>query len=150
MVISEISISYHPKFRSCDRPKISSSYEAYQLLHANWDLDRIELNETFAAVLLNKANRVIGIAEISSGGFSGTYVDPKMVFSIALKACCSSIILCHNHPSGNLKPSAADISITSRLVKAGELLDIEVLDHLIISRYGYLSLKDESLMTEVD
>lgn len=69
MVISEISISYQPNFRSCDRPKISSSCEAYQLLYANWDLDRIELNETFAAVLLNKANRVIGIAEISSVAF---------------------------------------------------------------------------------
>lgn len=146
MLISEISISYQPKFRACDRPKINCSEGAYNLLYANWDLHSIELHEKFAILLLNNANHVIGMAEISSGGYSGTCVDPRMVFSIALKSCCSSILLCHNHPSGVLTPSAADISITSRLAKAGELLGIEVVDHLIISRYGYLSLRDEGLM----
>lgn len=102
--------------------------------------------EEFWIVLLNKANHVINKIRISSGGVSGVLVDSKMVFKPALEALASSIILVHNHPSGNLKPSQADIDLTKKLKQAGQYLDIAVLDHLIIAHSGYYSFADESLM----
>jgi DNA repair protein RadC len=77
---------------------------------------------------------------------AGTIADPKVIFSAALKACASSIILSHNHPSGNLKPSNADIQLTKKIVNAGNLLDIAVLDHVIVSAEGYYSFADEGLL----
>ena len=97
-------------------------------------------------MLLNRANRVIGISDISSGGVAGTVADPKVIFVIALKANASSIILTHNHPSGNLNLSQQDISLTNRLKQAGEFLQIDVLDHMIITRDGYYSFADQGLM----
>lgn len=145
-VISEITISYRPKFRPSQRPVITCADDAYRLLSENWDQDRMELCEQFAILLLNRTRNVIGMATLSTGGHSGTVVDAKMVFSVALKACASSIILCHNHPSGNLKPSNADIRVTANLKGAGLLLDILVDDHIIIGRYGYCSLLDDGMM----
>ena len=83
---------------------------------------------------------------VSRGGVSGTVVDPKIIFKIAVEHLASSIILCHNHPSGNLKPSDADISLTKKIKEAGALLEIPILDHLIISDTGYFSFADEGLM----
>ena len=102
--------------------------------------------EQFKVMLLNRAGKILGIVEISTGGFSGTVADPKVIFGIALKAGASSIILAHNHPSGNLKPSEADKHLTSKICGAGNFLDIAVFDHLIITSEGYLSLLDEGLM----
>lgn len=144
--VSEINVSYHPKFKASERPKVSTSKEVYNILANNWDLDKIELLEQFKILLLNRANKVIGIYEVSSGGMAGTIADPKLIFSTALKACASSIILSHNHPSGNLKPSQADITLTKKIKTAGNFLDIEVLDHLIITSEGYYSFADEGLM----
>jgi DNA repair protein RadC len=88
----------------------------------------------------------LGVMSISKGGVSGTVVDPKLVFSGALKALACSIILSHSHPSGNTKPSQADIAITKRLKQGGELLDIGILDHLIITPDAYYSFADEGLI----
>jgi len=145
-MVSEIKVSYQPKFKACEKPKVTQSKDAYNILFYNWDQGRIEMTEQFFILLLNRANNVIGMTEISSGGFSGTLVDPKVVFSIALKSCASSIILCHNHPSGNLQPSEADLSMTKRLVDAGKLLDLMVLDHIILTKHNYFSFGDEGLL----
>ena len=102
--VSEINVTYRPKFKASERPKVSTSKEVYDILLNNWDLDKMKLLEQFKILLLNRANRVIGIYEVSSGGMAGTVADPKLIFSTALKGCASSIILSHNHPSGNLKP----------------------------------------------
>ena len=88
----------------------------------------------------------LGIYHLSKGGIAGTVVDPKIVFSVALKSAASSLILIHNHPSGNLQPSEADKTITKKLVDAAKLLDINVLDHLIISIESYYSFADEGLL----
>ena len=93
--VSEINVSYRPMFKASERPKVSTSKEVYDILFNNWDLDKIELLEQFKILLLNRANRVIGIYEVSSGGMAGTVADPKLIFSTALKACASSIILVH-------------------------------------------------------
>lgn len=144
--VSEIKVSYHPKFKACERPKINTSRNAYDLLYNNWDLGRIQLQEQFFIVLLNRANYVIGMKEISAGGMSGTIADPKLIFSTALKCHAANIIISHNHPSGNLKPSSEDLSLTQRVVEAGKLLDLHVLDHIIMTSNGYYSFGDEGLI----
>lgn len=94
-VVAEIQLSYHPAVKPSQRPKVSTSVEVYELLKANWDTDRLELQEQFKVMLLNRANRVLGIVEISSGGMTGTVSDPKLIFGVALKAAACSIILSH-------------------------------------------------------
>jgi DNA repair protein RadC len=123
-----------------EKPQIRSSRDAFTLLAPLLaDLPQ----EQFWILLLNRANRVIGRQLISSGGVSGTVVDAKLVFKKALEATASSIILCHNHPSGNARPSQADIDITRKLKTAGSTLDITVLDHLIVCDQQYYSFADE-------
>ncbi|MBT8232485.1 MAG: DNA repair protein RadC [Saprospiraceae bacterium] len=125
------------------KPKIVSSQDAYECVHSLMsDLD----HEVFKIILLNRSNCILKVETISVGGVSGTVVDPKIVFKKALSIQASSIILVHNHPSGNLQPSKADLSITKKISNAGEVLDIKVLDHLIISEMGYFSFADEGLM----
>ncbi len=126
-----------------EKPKISSSKEAYQeLKDLFYELD----HEQFWILLLSRANRIIIKKQISAGGVSGTVVDSKIIFKTALEHLASGIILFHNHPSGNLKPSRADIEITKKLMAAGKHLDINVLDHIIISDSGYVSLVDEGFV----
>ncbi|MEO6844849.1 MAG: DNA repair protein RadC [Ginsengibacter sp.] len=102
--------------------------------------------EVFAVIFLNMANKVKHFEVLSKGGLSHTIVDPRIVFQKALEVKATSMILCHNHPSGNLKPSRADEEITAKLKSAGSLLDIKVLDHLIVSDEGYFSFADEGLI----
>ena len=102
--------------------------------------------EEFWAILLNRANRLIKKEQISSGGKSGTVADPKIIFKAALDQYASSIILVHNHPSGNLKPSQADINLTNKMKEAGKMLEIPILDHIIFGNEGYLSFADEVLL----
>ena len=97
-------------------------------------------------MLLNRANKVLGIYEVSTGGMTGTVADPKLIFVAALKAGACNIMLVHNHPSGNLKPSKQDEQLTYKIKEGGKLLDIVLLDHLIISNEGYFSMQDEGLI----
>ncbi|MBU0695641.1 MAG: JAB domain-containing protein [Bacteroidetes bacterium] len=144
--VAEISLSYAPKCKASERPTIKSSNDVYQILKQNWDEKKIDLLEQFKVILMSRANKVLGIIEISSGGIAGTVADPKLIFASALKACASCIILAHNHPSGNLKPSQADIQLTRKIKAGGELLDITVLDHVILTSEGYYSFGDEGMI----
>ncbi len=144
--VSEINVSYMPKFKASERPKISSSKDAFQILFNNWDMGKISFQEQFKILLLNRANRVLGIYEVSSGGMSGTMADPKLIFAAALKSCACGIVLSHNHPSGNLTPSQADISLTKKLTSAASFLDIKIYDHLIVANEGYYSFADEGIL----
>tara|TARA_R110002124_G_scaffold287024_1_gene469947 strand:- start:2954 stop:3391 length:438 start_codon:yes stop_codon:yes gene_type:complete len=144
MEISEISVSYSN--RATDKIKVHSSKESYEALLKSWNIDTIELQEEFKVLLLNRSNTVLGIYAMSKGGVSGTVVDAKLVFSVALKCNASSIIIAHNHPSENLKPSESDLRLTKKLKKAGEHLEIAVLDHLIITKNDYYSFADNGLM----
>lgn len=127
-----------------DKPQIQSSSDAWNIIApVLMDLN----HEEFWIILLNRANKVIGKEQISSGGIAGTVVDAKIIFRRALeKGPACSIILVHNHPSGNLKPSQADINITKKLRKAGENVDINVLDHLIIAGQAYYSFADDGAL----
>jgi DNA repair protein RadC len=99
--------------------------------------------EAFYILLLNRANHIIREVQISEGGFAGTVADPKKIFKIALEHNASTMILCHNHPSGNIQPSDADIKLTRKLKSAGEMLDLPVVDHIIIGDEKYFSFADE-------
>ncbi len=124
-------------------PKITSSSNAFEIMEPILaDLK----HEEFWVLILNQGNKVIHKAKVSSGGVSTTVADSKMIFKPAIEKLGSSIILCHNHPSGNLKPSAADIQLTKKNVEAGKLLDIRVLDHIIVANNKYYSFADEGMM----
>lgn len=144
--VSEITLHYHSKVKASLRPKISSSEDAYQILHLHWDKNKLELLEEFKILLLNRANKVLGIVSISCGGISGTVADPKLIFAAALKAGSSSMILAHSHPSGNLTPSEADMRLTRKLKEAGSFLDLPVLDHIIVTSEAYYSFADEGVL----
>lgn len=144
---SEIKVSYISKVRLSEAPQITSSHKAFQVFSAHWDWSEMELREHFNMLLLNRAGRVKAFYTVSIGGLSGTVVDAKIIFSVALKTMSSSIIVAHNHPSGNTNPSFADRELTKKLVSAGQLLDLPVLDHLILTPdYRYYSFADEGLI----
>ncbi len=125
------------------RAQIKHSKDAYQLfLPALGDLP----HEEFWMLLLNRSNKVIGNERISIGGVAGTVADVKIIFKRAIGQLASSIIVAHNHPSGNLSPSQADIQLTKKMVEAGKLLEVSVLDHLIITENAYYSFADEGML----
>jgi len=142
--ISEIRVTYST--RNGEKLKVSSSHSAYEILLPHWKRKTIELHEEFKVLLLNRSNQALGVYHLSKGGVSGTIVDAKLIFSVALKCNASNIILAHNHPSGNRKPSSADLSITRKIKQGCSLLDLALLDHLILTKDGFLSFADEGLL----
>lgn len=146
MVVAEVQLVYKSKVKVSDRPTINKSQDAFRVLQNHWNYEVIDFLEEFKVMLLNRANRVLGLIDISMGGTAGTVADPKVIFAAAIKSAASGIILVHNHPSGNLKPSNADIELTRKLKAGGKLLDVDVLDHIILSRDGYYSFADEGLI----
>ena len=123
-----------------ERPKISGSREAFNILKENWDEAKIEFVEQFKAMFTNRANKVLGILEVSTGGVTGTVADPTVIFAGAIKAGACGLIVAHNHPSGNLIARQSDIELTKRLREAGKILEVQLLDHIIITTEGYFSL----------
>jgi DNA repair protein RadC len=126
-------------------PKINCSADAVEIFRKTIS-DRSSFSEEFLLLALNRANNVIGFYRVSTGGVSGTVADPKIIFSIALQSLASGLILCHNHPSGNLNPSQSDIQLTKNAKQSGKLLDISVLDHIILTDESYYSFADEGLL----
>ncbi len=125
------------------RPQVRCSQDLdSQIRDVLTDRDR----EEFWVLYMNRANRILHRERISVGGVSGTVVDVKLIFKVALEQLASALALCHNHPSGNLKPSEADISLTRKVSRAGKVMDVAVLDHLIITDAGYFSFADQGLM----
>lgn len=145
-IISEISVSYRPTIST--NPLISCSKDSLSLLSDYFPNDTIHLQERFVAMYLNRANRVIGVYPISIGGITGTVADVRLILSVALKTAATSIILAHNHPSGNMKPSQSDLDLTKKTSEAARFMDIRILDHIIISpEVGeYYSFADEGLI----
>ena len=144
--VAEVELVYKTKVKPSDRPKITSVKDCYQLLKELWNENTIEMQEEFKVLLLNRGNKVIGVYEASAGGITGTVADPRLILAAAIKSLSVSIILSHNHPSGNLKPSQEDINITKKIKEAGNLMNVQLLDHLIITQNSYLSFADEGLL----
>lgn len=146
MKVTEVELVYRSKLKAHERPTIRSSQDAYVIFLEHWNANTIELLEEFKLLLVNRAHRVLGILSLSTGGTCMAVVDAKLVFVAALKGLASGVILCHNHPSQNLKPSEHDRKMTEQLSEAGKLLGIKVLDHLVISPHAYYSFSDEGLL----
>ena len=144
--ISEVELIYKTKIKNTDRPQIHNTKESCQLFRQFWDPGKIDLLEEFKVLLLNRANRVLGIYQLSTGGVTGTVADVRLILAMALKTMASAIILCHNHPSGNPKPSKADEELTYKVKEAANLHDIKVLDHMILTSEDYFSFADEGLL----
>lgn len=143
--LAEIELSYKPK--KAHHPIIKSSADVYYHLLRFFPEDTIALQERFVAGYVNRANRLIGVCNISTGGITGTVADPKLIIAVALKSAATGIILAHNHPSGNLQPSEADKEITKKIQSACKFLDIKLLDHIIVvPQESYLSFVDEGLL----
>ncbi len=128
---------------SMDRKKVSCSRDVYAFFKP---LLQDSTYEEFWILLLNRGNKILRSICISQGGLSGTVADPKKIFKSALELYAASVVLCHNHPSGNIKPSESDIRLTQKLKKAGAFLDLPVIDHIIIGENNYFSFADEGLL----
>ena len=142
--LSEIQVSYKPGLKSSKL--INSSQDAFEILAELFPEETICLQEQFVVLYVNRANKVIGSYQLSKGGLTGTVADVRLILSVALKTLASGLILAHNHPSGNLRPSEADKQITNKIKQAAKLLDIELIDHIIISSEGYYSFMDEGIL----
>jgi DNA repair protein RadC len=143
--VSEITVSYRPAIGR--KPKIVTALDAFTELLSFYSEDTIHLQESFMVMYLNRANRVIGVFKVSTGGITGTVADPRIILGTALKVAATSLVLSHNHPSCNLQPSRQDIELTSKIKEAGKYFDIHVLDHIILSPdRTYLSFADEGLL----
>ena len=145
--VNEIQISYQEKARILQSKPVKRSQDVAQILFENWDFQTIGLHESFKVLLLNNSNKIKGIYQLSSGGITGTIVDLRILFALALKTLSVAIILAHNHPSGRMQPSESDQQLTDRIVKAAKLLDIKVLDHVILTPdKQYFSFADNDLL----
>lgn len=144
--VAEVELVYKTKIKTSERPKVTSSKDIYVVLKQVWDENKIEMLEEFKVIFLNRANRVIGVYDASSGGITGTVADPRLILAAAIKSLCVSIVLSHNHPSGNLKPSRADEELTLKIKEAAGYHDIRVLDHIIVTSEAYYSFADEGLL----
>lgn len=143
--VNEIQFRYSVGKPLDERKLIRTSNDAADLLKDIY-LDRIETCEEFWAILLDRGNRVKGCVRISTGGINGTVADPRMIFGIALRTLSSGLVLAHNHPSGQLRPSSEDIALTKKLREGAQLLDIVLQDHLIMTTEGYFSFADNGML----
>jgi len=142
-LLCEVKINYQTtKYK---KVKIISSKSAKDLIKKLFPVD-IEHREAFICIYLNRNNKTVGYTVISIGGIAGTIVDPKLVFQHGLLCNASSIIMTHNHPGGNLKPSNADKAITKKIKDLGVMMNMALLDHLIITENSYFSFADEGLI----
>lgn len=142
-IIAELQITYSSKVKACDRFRVTGSKDADKAFRSIWP--SYEHIEFIYMLMLNRGNQVIGCHQISKGGMTGTVVDVRVVYQVALKSCATSIIVAHNHPSGNLDPSDADKKITRQIKEAGALLEIPLIDHLILTEGDFFSFADEGL-----
>lgn len=143
-MVNEVEIIYRNRLRE-ERPVVATSASAYDILFPFFE-QAMETYEIFYVVMLDRGNRVKCVFKASQGGLHGTVADPKLIYAAALKCLASSIIVAHNHPSGQLRPSEEDIRLTRKLVEGGRLLDIAVHDHVIMTRGGYYSFADNGML----
>jgi len=143
--VAEIQVSYRPAISN--KPIIKSALDAYVVLNEFYPENKIALQEMFIVAYLNRSNRIIGVYEVSTGGITGTVADVRIILGTALKVAATGIVLSHNHPSGNLVPSKADLELTQKIKEASRFLDITVTDHLILTYENkYYSFADEGIL----
>lgn len=143
--VAEVQLTYRSNIRPSDRKQFHGAEEVYNLIRPFFD-EAIEYREMAVMLLHNRANRVLGVMELSIGGTVSTTMDVRMIFQAALKANATGIILAHNHPSGNKSASQADMTVTKQIKEAGKLLEIQVTDHLILTPEGFMSFANEGIL----
>jgi DNA repair protein RadC len=144
MNIPEIKISFKvDKVKKSEMTQISTSKQGYDVLREVFNADTIDWLEEAIVLCLNNASKVVGFYKLSTGGVTGTVMDPRIIFTVALNCGASGIVIAHNHPSGTLKPSQNDIDITYKIREGGKLLNIKLLDHIIVTDEGYYSFGDD-------
>jgi DNA repair protein RadC len=141
--VAEVELSYRNRVPYKDRKKVVTSEDAYNILLNNHDDDTIDYTETFKVLYLNHAGQVVGCKTLSTGGITATCVDVRNIMQAALLTNATAMVLAHNHPSGSTRPSREDDKITNQVVKAGQLLNIQVVDHIIYTREQFYSYNDE-------
>jgi len=141
--IAEIKLQYNKEVSPQDRLKILDSRQAAEILRALWNYDTLELQEQFKILYLNNYNQVIGLYPHSQGGITGTLADIRLILVAALHCGAVAMIIAHNHPSSNTKPSQADKELTRKIKQAASLMDIKLLDHIILTKDDYYSFADE-------
>lgn len=146
MQAQEVQLVYKSKIPASQRPQICNSRQSADLLRAVWNMDEMELREAFKMLLLNGSNRVMGVYHGFFGGVSSTIADVRLLLTVALKANVHRIVISHNHPGGNIKPSDADVRLTNKVKDTASFFDIELLDHIILTSEAYLSFADEGLL----
>lgn len=144
--VAEIELVYKSNVKACNRPKVASPVDAARILLGIWNENKIDFVEQFKVLLLNRANQVIGCVDISTGTTTCTVVDPKLILVAAIKANACGFVISHNHPSGNLQPSRADVHLTEKIKCAAQFHDVKLLDHVIVSSEGYYSFSEEGLL----
>lgn len=142
--VGEVKLSYKPKFKN--QQKVTSSEDAYKYLLSTYKKETICYKEYFKVLFLNQANQILGYTLISEGGISETIADIRLIFQAALLTNSVALILAHNHPSGNLKPSPEDIRLTKQIREASNFMRIKILDHIILSDTEYYSFADEGML----
>jgi DNA repair protein RadC len=148
IILNELSLSYKRSLQLNDPQfmHLNSSSKVSNLLRHIWDEDQLEVRESFYVLFFSSGLDLVGYQKISEGGLDAVIVDLRLLFSIALLSRASSIVVAHNHPSGTLKPSEADKILTKRIVQAGELLSLNLNDHIILTKSSYYSFRDEGLL----
>lgn len=141
----KVRIVYSKKQPTNQRAKITSSEIAANLLREIWS-SQIEVREEFIILLMDRSNRVLGYQNLSKGGITGTVADIRLMLSVALESLASGIIVAHNHPSGNIRPSQSDLQLTRKLKDAAKLMDISLLDHIILTKESYYSFADDGVL----
>ena len=144
--IAEIELVYHNPKTAKERLVISGAVSAYRALIDTWDKNKLELQEQFRILLLDRKNACLGVSTLATGGVSSCLVDLKLAFATALKARASGMILAHNHPSGSKIFSSEDFSLTAKFHQAGKILDVQILDHILITNDGHTSMAEIGMM----
>lgn len=142
--VSKIELFYKNKTNLDIR--VNTPHEAYNIFMNNWDDGRIDLLEEGKVLYLGPSNKVISLYELSRGGVCGTVMEPKHIILGALQQNASKIVLAHNHPSGNLKPSQADNYLTEKINQATKFFDLKLVDHIVLCRHGFYSFSDDGLI----
>ncbi len=143
-IVNEIKLSYSRK-GNCEK-SISSSLDAVDVFREHFDAEQMDYRESFFALYLNQGNKVLGIKKISECGISSTLVDVRIIMQAALLCNASGIIVSHNHPSGNLKPSGCDINMTAQIKEAAKILSMSLLDHVILTSDSHYSFADDGMI----
>lgn len=142
--VGEVKLSYKPKFKN--QQKVTCSEDAYKYMLSTYKKGTICYKEYFKVLFLNQANQILGYTLISEGGLTETTADVRLIFQTALLTNSVALILAHNHPSGNLKPSPEDIRLTKQVREASNFMRIKILDHIILSDTEYYSFADEGIL----